>query len=587
MDFYYSTDRNSQLLVSLLKAHGIKRVIASPGMTNVSLVVSLQHDPFFEMYSCVDERSAAYMACGLAAKTGEPVVIVCTEATASRNYLPGLTEAYHRKLPILAITGMHGYTAIGHVEPQVIDRSVSPADSLRLKVHLPVIRDKSDIKESELKINQALLELTRHGGGPVHINFPVPRHYDFSEKELPPCRVIRRYYICDELPALPNGKVAVFIGTHRKWTPEATQTLDTFCEKFNAVVFGGIADNYQGKYGVNTFLLASQPSAVNIFEGIKLVLHIGEETADLFTQRRLKAARETWRISEDGELRDAFQNLTKVFEMREQDFFQAFIDRCPNRNVKNTFLPACRAAVQKAAALVPELPFSNIYVASRLAPQLPENAALYLGASNTSRAWSMFDLPKGVDVDSNMGCRGIDGTLSSAIGYSLADRGKLCFCVLGDLSFFYDMNALGNRHIGANLRILLINNGGGSLLKRSNAPGYRIGEENCDLYVSAGGHFGNRSRELVKGYAESLGFTYMSAANKTELEKVSHSFLSPSIAEKPLLLEVFTEDADERESFNRMGTLMQDANDCLKQQAKKLLGRKGSRLVSDFLRNSK
>ena len=104
MDFHYTSERNVQIVLALLKANNIKKVVASPGATNESIVASMQYDPYFEMYSCVDERSAAYMACGLAAESGEIVVLSCTGATSSRNYLPGLTEAYYRKLPILAIT---------------------------------------------------------------------------------------------------------------------------------------------------------------------------------------------------------------------------------------------------------------------------------------------------------------------------------------------------------------------------------------------------------------------------------------------------------------------------------------------------
>ena len=103
---YYTSERNVQIVIALLKAHGIKRVIASPGTTNMTFIGSIQNDSWFEIYSSVDERSAAYLACGLAAETGEPVVISCTGATASRNYMPGLTEAYYRKLPVLAITSI-------------------------------------------------------------------------------------------------------------------------------------------------------------------------------------------------------------------------------------------------------------------------------------------------------------------------------------------------------------------------------------------------------------------------------------------------------------------------------------------------
>ena len=104
MEQYYTNERNVQILIALLKEHGIKRVVASPGSTNVTFVGSIQQDSWFEIYSSVDERSAAYIACGMAAETKEPVVLSCTGATASRNYFPGLTEAYYRKLPILAVT---------------------------------------------------------------------------------------------------------------------------------------------------------------------------------------------------------------------------------------------------------------------------------------------------------------------------------------------------------------------------------------------------------------------------------------------------------------------------------------------------
>jgi len=92
--YAYTREKNAQVILYLLKAHNIRHVIASPGTTNTALVSSMQQDPHFIMHSSVDERSAAYMACGLAAELNEPVVISCTGATASRNYLPGMTEAY-------------------------------------------------------------------------------------------------------------------------------------------------------------------------------------------------------------------------------------------------------------------------------------------------------------------------------------------------------------------------------------------------------------------------------------------------------------------------------------------------------------
>ena len=169
MEQYYTDERNVQILIALLKSHGIKRIVASPGSTNVTFVGSLQQDSYFEMYSCVDERSAAYMACGLAAETLEPVVLSCTGATASRNYFSALTEAYYRGLPILAVTSTQEKSKIGNLIPQVIDRSVQPHDILKFSVHLQTVKDEDDEWDVTLNANKAILELNHHGSGPVHI----------------------------------------------------------------------------------------------------------------------------------------------------------------------------------------------------------------------------------------------------------------------------------------------------------------------------------------------------------------------------------------------------------------------------------
>ena len=144
MKTYFTAQRNIQIVISLLKQNGIKRVVTSPGMTDVPINLSLQHDPYFELYSCVDERSAAYMACGMAGETGEPVALTCTGATASRNYMPGLTEAYYRHLPILAITCSQPSGRIGHYVNQVTDRTLLPRDVANVSVTAKLINSAED-----------------------------------------------------------------------------------------------------------------------------------------------------------------------------------------------------------------------------------------------------------------------------------------------------------------------------------------------------------------------------------------------------------------------------------------------------------
>ncbi len=572
----YSTNLNVQMLVSLMLEHGIKRVIVSPGSMHASIVPGFQYNGNFEMYSTVDERGAAYMACGMAAESGEPVAIVCTESVASRNYYPAIAEAYYRKLPILAITGVHDYAGRGHLQPQTIDRSESPTDTFNLKVHLPVIKNKADIWESNILINKALLELKRHGGGPVHIDLPRSDEnniLDFTAKTLCKTRCIRRYTYNDRLPKLPDGKIAVFVGTHAKFTEAQSKALDAFCAAHNAVAFCGHTSGYKGKYKVMSCLAANQSKVYDIFNNIDVLIHIGEPAADEATFIRLKSAKEVWRVSPDGEIRDTFKKLTNVFEMNEDFFFENYrVSGCED---KDSYLRECLNVVENLAVPVENLPFSNVYAASCIAGKLPENSIIHLGLSNTIRIWSMFNFPESVCSNSNTGTRGIDGVMSSFLGASFAAKEKLLFCVNGDLSFFYDLNSLGNRDIGNNIRILLVNDGGGGLFKHSGSESYiYIGEKDLNPYIAAAGHFGNKSRTLVKGYAESLGFEYLTASNRAEFDSVYERFITPEITDKPMLFEIFTDSAEERKAIDMMKSIDVPVGTAAKHVAKKLLGQK-------------
>lgn len=378
-------------MIALLKANGIRKIVASPGATNVTFVGSVQQDPFFEIYSCVDERSAAYVACGLAVESGEAVVLTCTGATSSRNYLPGLTDAFYRKLPILAITSTQLTERVGHLIAQVIDRSVVAKDVARLSVCLPVIKDENDVWACELKVNQALLALKRHGGGPVHINLETSYSRDFSVRKLPKVRVIDRITFHDEFPALPDGHVAVFVGSHKVWTKDETETLDKFCASHNAVVFCDHTSGYKGKYRFLSALVKAQTYNQPILPEIETLIHIGDVSGDYYTLGI--SAKQVWRVSEDGELRDTFKKLRYVFEMPESAFFAHYAD---SEVGDDSYLALCKKAYEEVYSHILELPFSNIWMARQLAPCLPENSVLHLGILNTLRSWNFFEIPASV-----------------------------------------------------------------------------------------------------------------------------------------------------------------------------------------------
>lgn len=577
----YTDEKNILLILALLKKHNIKKAITSPGSTNHTLVKSMQNDPYFELYSSVDERSAAYMACGLCSESGEPVVITCTEATASRNYMPGLTEAFYRKLPILAIATTHGRRHVGNLVAQVIDHSVVPNDVAVYHNYIPEICTEKDYKAAELIANEAMLALFHRGGGPVYLTLESVASRNYSVTELPNARKISRHDGQGEWPTLPNGRIGIFAGAHRQWAEPEVNSIEKFCEATGAVVFCDHTSGYYGRYKVNYSLAGSQDMYRSELSRMRLLVSVGEVSGDYFSGLLGAQAAEVWRVSQDGRLADQWGNLSNVFEMPEECFFSHYALQAAPANVEERHSIELyreeRAMLEKH---IPELPFSKVWMARQVVAGLPADSYIHFSILGSLRACNFFDLPEGVKASCNVGGFGIDGATSTLIGASLANKDKLHFLMTGDLAFFYDLNAIGNRHIGPNVRILLVNNGDGTEFRMYWHPISAFSKEDADRYMAAGGHFGNRSRRLVRDMAADLGFEYMSATNKEEFSSQLGRFLHPEVTEKPIVFEAFTDSEVDSEAVKAMRNLVRD-DAYLKREAK----RKVKEAVKGFLGN--
>jgi len=170
------------------------------------------------------------------------------------------------------------------------------------------------------------------------------------------------------------------------------------------------------------------------------------------------------------------------------------------------------------------------------------------------------------------------------LGASLANSEKLYFGVIGDLAFFYDMNALGNRHVGRNLRLLLVNNGKGTEFRQYNHVAAHFGDD-ADEFISAAGHYGNKSRQLVKHYAEDLGFEYYSAANKEEFESVYKLFVNPEIGARAVVFEVFTDSEEESKALEMIRNIKVDGKSRAKSLIKKVIGDKSVKTLKTILKD--
>ena len=248
--------------------------------------------------------------------------------------------------------------------------------------------------------------------------------------------------------------------------------------------------------------------------------------------------------------------------MNEQTFFSKY--NCLSNNSNTDFYYLNKEIYTSLLNNIPDLPLSNIYVASKLSTRLPKDSTLYISILNTLRSWNFFET-ENCKVCSNVGGFGIDGILSTLVGASLAEPEKICFAVIGDLAFFYDMNVAASGLVGNNVRLLIINNGLGAEFRLYNHPANAFGEA-ANPYMAAAGHNGNKSQKVMRDYVTDLGFEYLTASSKEEYVQNMERFLSPSLSEKPVLFEVFTSSDDESESLRIMEHLAKDTKTLAKKR---------------------
>ena len=543
----YTILENARIVIALLKKHNIRYIVLSPGGSNIPIVQGVQQDPFFKCYSVVDERSAMYFAIGLFLQTGEPVATSCTSAQATRNYLPGLTEAYYKHVPILAITMSKHPKYLGQEYMQCPIQTSLPIDAVKKSFSLPRISNEHDRIQCIRTANEAMLELTHHGCGPVQLNIEELDSetwvFDENIEELPNVRSVRRYSYWAKLEPgeLTGKKIILLIGEHLPFSEEETRAIEDFAESHNVLIYSDYTSNYKGKYAVNGNPLMATTSPALFVEKYMpdILITIGGLTGDYYIYTPLYNAPEEsfehWRINIDGNVVDTYGKLTRIYEMRMVDFCKKMTCSMP---VEHSYYEIWKQGVESIKYDI-DIPLSNLYAAIQLAKQIPANSSMNYAILNSLRVWSYVQIPQRVKAFSNVAAFGIDGCMSTAIGASV-ETDELCFHITGDLAFFYDMNALGIRHINNNVRILLCNNNGGMEFKFGNL----VEKTDVGSYIAADNHFKNS-----EGWAKTNGFEYIAVKTKEELNATIPLFVSESKC--PIMIEILTNPENEREANSK------------------------------------
>ena len=526
-------------LLSLLKQYGIRKIVVSPGSRHFVFVHSLEADSFFKLYSVVDERSAAFFALGLMQQTGEIVAVTCSSGTACMNYGSAIVEAYYQHLPLLILSSDRLPQFLNQMEDQMYDQLDTFTNCTKYQGQLPVVNNAFDEWYCNRIINEAFLELTHHGNGPVHMNIPFEAHDTdrFEAKEIP---VVRKINIStssltsekweDYGEQLKGKKVMIVWGQSVAMTKQLEDAVTEFTRNFDAVILTDkISNCHHPRAVTNTTVVwrALRPLERVVLKP-DIVISVG---ANYIFNNELKgylrpANMKHWQVGKEDKVCDPFRSLTEIFEMEEDFFFRAITANSTFTNegeYADSWLNISRLP------LLPTPDYNELYAIGALMNSLPKNVDLQLANSCTIRMAHFFPTDSSIRVNCNRGVNGIDGSMSTAIGFS-ADNLRPTFYITGDLSFFYDMNSLWIRHLSSKMRILLINNGGGAVM---------YGSLNNEMRKTLPPHIGAEHGISAKGWVESVGFKYLSAHSKEEVDE-GVKVLCDITIEQPIILEVFT-----------------------------------------------
>lgn len=528
-------------LTALLKAHRVRNIVISPGSRHYAFTRTFENDQDFTLHSVVDERSAAFYALGLIQATGEAAATICTSGTAALNYGSAMAEAASQKLPLVAITTDRLPEFLGQMEDQMIDQRGLFDGFVRYAGNLRPIANKRDRWYCNRVINEALVAAREGGGGPVHLNIPIESHsgVSFTAPRLPDVRVIARHLLESGEPdwtalaeRLGRKRVLLVWGQGARPSDRAVEALSDFTESFDSIVIADHLANLHVDGRIDNplaFLRIATASHPELKPDVVITFGGNVVFKDELKGFLSGSDHEHWRVDLDGAIADPFRTLTDVIQCRPEHFLQhiaaARVDPPTTRTYAGRMLEVANAVP------APPSEHGELAVIGGLMRALPIGSSLHIANSAPIRMAQLHGLDPSIDVFCNRGVNGIDGCLSTAIGYAAATA-KPTFVIIGDLTFFYDMNSLWIRDLPDNLRILVLNNAGGAVMHVPLPQEYST--------TVAGRHVSAEHAMSARGWVESLGIEYC-AADDGESTATGIGWLMDLNEHRPRVLEVFSD----------------------------------------------
>lgn len=552
----YSDKKNINILTSLLVAHGIQHAVVCPGSRNAPIVHNLCVHPKIKCYPVTDERSAGFFAIGLAQATHLAVAVCVTSGTALLNLSPAVAEAHEQHIPLVVISADRPQQWIEQLDGQTIPQPNAFNTLVNKSVSLPEnIINEEDHWYCNRLVNEALLAIRFPSKGPIHINIPIAEPlFGFTVEELPQERVIHRSFEgCDGV------QVA-------RWLLEAKRPMVVMGQYISDIHFYDDdtrrkAIDLMDTQGVvlSERLCNLHSQIIHVDEALSLIGDEEEYFPDVIVyfggtvvskrlkkfMRKAKDAKVVM-INQDGNIHDVSMHLTDVVQMKHvEEFFYALLNLYETRNdpdSENSVEVPIKEHQEyhlKWDALLSfarnyadnhQPAFSQMATVKYFEEQLTDMDYHFHVHYANSTPIRLANIYAGQSIYCNRGVNGIEGTLSTAAGFAAATDDRV-FCVIGDLSFFYDQNALWNQNLKGNLRIILLNNGGGGIF--SNLKGLEQSE-------SRGRFVAGEHNTQAQGICAQNDVGYLRARNMEEMQIGIVTLLTKDTS-RPMLMEVLTD----------------------------------------------
>ena len=539
----------AQTIVDACLFYGVQKVVISPGSRNAPLTIGFTNETSIDHYSIVDERCAAFFALGMAQQTGKPAAIVCTSGSAMLNYYPAVAEAFYSQIPLVVISADRPPHLIDRGDgqtirqPEALDNHIGYSASLMLDNRSGDNTSQQSYNEHQLK--KAFATLFERNL-PIHINAPFdePLYEQASEKQFQPLFEtldISQSRLSDTTDFITQWNQAnrkmVLVGCldpdqlSKQWIEfladdasvivltEATSNLhhEKFFEHIDALIAP-----IEKLDNADTFWQKLQPEFLLTFGGMIVSKKIKAFLRKYPPKRHFHV--------DPFHANDTFFCLTKHFKTSVELFFDTLSDEFKNvpSDYQKFWLEYKSAVEDQLPHYLENIFHSDFTVFHQVINNIPDDYLIHFANSSSIRYANLFSFKNRQEVYSNRGTSGIDGSTSTAIGAALTSK-KPGLLITGDLSFFYDSNALWNDYIPKDFKIILINNSGGGI--------FRIlpGEKEKAYYQR---YFETTHELSAEHLCKMYGFAYHFAENENDLNQQLNDFFNST--EQPQLLEIKT-----------------------------------------------